>query len=162
MKPIEKQLDALWSELVKLRAGNRCEVCGKSEYLNSHHVYSRAKKSVRWQIENGFCLCPGCHIGSKFSPHKTPNDFVIWSIEKRGQTWFDLLQAKAHSIVKLHPFEKKLLAEELKKEIKQFNTGKYDPNRPHKPINGSCKTKRLNNNHSQTGSNKRTINKPIT
>jgi hypothetical protein len=117
MKSIDKALDNLWSELVKLRAGNKCEVCGKVRNLNSHHVYSRAMKSVRWDVINGISLCVGCHVGTKFSAHKTPNDFSEWSKKKRGQAWFDLLQAKAHSISKLHPFEKELLAKELKKEI---------------------------------------------
>ena len=37
--------------------------------------------------------------------------------QKRGQAWFDTLQAKAHTTSKLHPFENELLAKELKKEI---------------------------------------------
>ena len=119
MKAIDKRLDDLWSELVKLRAGNKCEIknCQKTAPLNSHHVYSRAKRSVRWCVENGYCLCVGHHIGTKFSAHKTPNDFSEWSKQDRGQEWFDLLQAKAHTISKLHKFEKELLAKELQKEI---------------------------------------------
>lgn len=120
MKSIDKYLDDLWSELVKLKAGNKCEVCGKTRNLNSHHVYSRAMKSVRWQAMNGYCLCVGHHIGIKFSAHKTPNDFTQWSIENRGQSWFDTLQMKAHSIGKLFPFEKELLKKELQKEIEEI------------------------------------------
>jgi len=122
MKAIDKTLDNLWSELVKLKAGNKCEVknCQKTQNLNSHHVYSRAKRSVRWETINGYCLCVGHHIGVKFSAHKTPNDFAEWSKADRGQAWFDTLQAKAHTISKLHPFEKELLAKELEKEISNF------------------------------------------
>lgn len=120
MKPLDKALDNLWSELVKLKANNKCEVCGKTRNLNSHHVYSRAKRSVRWSVENGYTLCVGCHIGLKFSAHKTPNDFAEWSKRDRGQSWFDLLAAKAHQISKLHPFEKELLKKELQKEIKYY------------------------------------------
>ena len=122
MKAIDKRLDTLWSELVKLRAGHKCEVCKITRTLNSHHVYSRAKKSVRWQVENGYCLCVNHHIGVKFSAHKTPNDFSEWSKKDRGQAWFDLLQAKAHTISKLHIFEKELLAKELQKEINIIKT----------------------------------------
>lgn len=122
MKAIDVRLDDLWRVLIKLRAGNRCEIerCGKTQYLNSHHVYSRANRSVRWDVINGICLCVGHHIGVKFSAHKTPNDFSEWSKKHRGQKWFDLLQIKAHQESKLHPFEKKILAEELQKEIDTF------------------------------------------
>lgn len=127
MKAIDKALDELWSKLVKLKAGNKCEVCGKTRNLNSHHCYSRAKKSVRWQAINGFCLCVGCHIGIKFSAHKTPNDFSEWSKKKRGQKWFDLLQIKAHQISKLHTFEKELLKRELLEEIYNLESAKDEP-----------------------------------
>mgnify|MGYP001611952502 CR=1 FL=1 len=120
MKAVEKRLDALWSELVKLRAGNKCEVCKITRNLNSHHVYSRAKMSVRWQVINGYCLCVNHHIGVKFSAHKSPNDFAEWSKKDRGQSWFDLLSAQANTISKLHVFEKELLAKELKKEIDKY------------------------------------------
>lgn len=122
MKAIDKRLDDIWRKLVKLKAGNKCEIetCQKTTNLNSHHVYSRVMKSVRWDIKNGYCLCVGHHIGFRFSAHKTPNDFSEWSKKNRGQSWFDLLQAKAHSISKLHPFEKELLAKELEKEIAEY------------------------------------------
>jgi len=120
MKKIDKTLDTLWSELVKLKADNKCEVCGITRNLNSHHVYSRAKRSVRWQVENGYSLCVNHHIGIKFSAHKTPNDFSEWCKADRGQAWFDTLQAKAHTAVKRHEFEKKILAGELRKEIDSY------------------------------------------
>lgn len=127
MKNIDKALDTLWSELIKLKAGNKCEVCRKTRNLNSHHVYSRAMRSVRWCVENGFALCVGCHIGTKFSAHKTPNDFSEWSKKNRGQAWFDLLQAKAHTISKLHPFEKELLKRELQVEVYNLKDAKDEP-----------------------------------
>lgn len=122
MKAIDKRLDTLWSELVKLKAGKQCEVCKITRNLNSHHVYSRAMRSVRWETTNGYCLCVNHHIGVKFSAHKTPNDFSEWSKQDRGQVWFDLLQVKAHATSKLHPFEKKILAEELLKEINIYKS----------------------------------------
>lgn len=49
MKAIDKRLDDIWRKLVKLKAGNKCEIetCQKTTNLNSHHVYSRVMKSVR-------------------------------------------------------------------------------------------------------------------
>lgn len=120
-KGIDKKLDDCWSELVKLKAGNKCEVCGKRSPLNSHHIFSRSKKSTRWDVKNGLCLCVGHHtFSSKFSAHKTPTEFTFWLIDYKGQEFLDLLTIKANQISKLHAFEKKVLLEDLKKQISEY------------------------------------------
>jgi len=117
-KGIDGKLDKAWSELVKLRAGNCCEYCSKTTTLNSHHIFSRSNRSVRWDAVNGICLCVAHHtFSSKFSAHKTPVEFTIWLTENKGQDFIDRLRIKANSISKLHKFEKELLLKELKKEI---------------------------------------------
>lgn len=116
----DKALDDAWSLLVKLLADYKCEVCGKIRPLNSHHIYTRAMWSVRWDVLNGVCLCVGCHIGNKLSAHKTPLTFDRWLLKSRGQDKLDLLEAKAHQISKLHPFEKELLLKELLNEINEL------------------------------------------
>jgi hypothetical protein len=116
---IDKQLDDAWSLLVKLMAGNQCEYCGKQGLLNSHHVFSRSKKSTRWSLPNGICLCVGHHtFSSSFSAHKTPTEFTEWIKEKRGEDWYVRLRISAHSISKLHPFEKEVLLKDLQEQIK--------------------------------------------
>lgn len=118
-KGIDKKLDDAWSELIKLGAGMRCEYCGKETTLNSHHIFSRSKMSTRWDVINGICLCVAHHtFSSKFSAHKTPVEFTIWLTEKKGQSFIDRLRIKANSISKLHKFEKEILLEELRKQIK--------------------------------------------
>lgn len=112
---IDKQLDDLWSKLVKDRAGNQCEKCHKTSYLNSHHIFSRQNKSVRWDLDNGICLCAGCHVLNRDSAHKSPLLFAEWVKSKRGEKWYQILMAKAHSIGKLSRFEKEILLKELKK-----------------------------------------------
>ena len=117
-KGIDKKLDDAWSLLVKLRAKMQCEVCGKRSPLNSHHIFSRSKKSTRWDVMNGVCLCVGCHtFSSKFSAHKTPTEFTYWLENKKGRDFMELLTLKANQTSKLHAFEKKLLLDELQKEI---------------------------------------------
>lgn len=123
LKGIDGKLDDAWSLLVKLRAGSSCEVCRKTSPLNSHHIYSRSKKSTRWDVFNGVCLCVGCHtFSSKFSAHKTPTEFTEWLKEKKGQDYMDRLRLKANAVSKLHPFEKEILLQELKKEISNYAT----------------------------------------
>ena len=59
-KPLIKKLDAAWS--LKVREFGMCENCHKTTRLNAHHFYSRSIRSVRWDKDNGFCLCVGCHV----------------------------------------------------------------------------------------------------
>ena len=74
----------------------KCAYCGKTDYLNSHHIFSRSNFSVRWVVANGICLCPGCHtLSSKFSAHKTPAEFIEWVKVKRGLKWYETLRADA-------------------------------------------------------------------
>jgi 5-methylcytosine-specific restriction endonuclease McrA len=120
MKLIEKKLDLAWAKLVKLRAGYRCQVCGKTGRLDSHHIYSRAKKSVRWNPDNGLALCVGHHIGSGFSAHKTPLDFHRWLEEKKGKDWCDRLSYKSNQLSKLTPYEKQVMLDELNREINSY------------------------------------------
>lgn len=91
------KVDKLWADAVKKLAGNKCEYCGKTSPLNSHHIFSRSKKSTRWNINNGICLCVGHHtFSSSFSAHKTPAEFIEWIKEKRGEKWYAELRQKAH------------------------------------------------------------------
>jgi len=122
LKGVDGKLDDAWSLLVKLRAGMKCEIpnCGKT-VLNSHHIYSRSKKSTRWDPLNGICLCVGHHtFSAKFSAHKTSVEFTEWLYEYMGAEKMQLLRIRANQTSKLHPFEKELLLEELKKEIKEL------------------------------------------
>lgn len=119
-KKVDKELDIAWSHLVKLIAGHKCEYCGSSRNLNSHHIFSRSKKSVRWHAPNGICLCVGHHIGNNFSAHKTPMDFAMWITQYRGAAEMQKLSMKAHQTGKYTIFEKELLLGELQKEIKRL------------------------------------------
>ena len=116
-KKLIKACDDLWSEIVKLRASGRCEMCGKNSYLNSHHIFSRNNYSTRWDISNGVCLCAGCHTLTTNSAHKAPADFVEWIKAKRGLGWYDDLRVKAHDIVKFSDIDlKETILVILKKE----------------------------------------------
>lgn len=113
---LRNKLDKQWS--LAIRSKGACEVCGKSERLNAHHFYSRSALSTRWDLDNGFCLCVGCHtFSSKFSAHKTPADFVEWAIETRGKEWYENLRKK-------HRFHNRISDVELEEmliELKGMN-----------------------------------------
>ncbi len=121
---VDKELDRVWALLVKHKAGWKCEVCGKrrKKYLNSHHIFTRQNKSVRWDLKNGIALCPLCHtLSSKFSAHGTPITFTDWLRKYKGNEFVDLLTLKSNTPSKLFKFEKKLLLQELKKELVEYD-----------------------------------------
>jgi len=113
-------IDLLWAELVKLLAGVRCEYCGKTSYLNSHHIFSRAKLNLRWDTDNGICLCTGHHLLSNFSAHKSPIEFYEWLKEKRGEEWYDNLRAKSREIRQFSDADKLAIVATLKARIKEI------------------------------------------
>lgn len=121
-KGLDGKLDNAWAKLVKLKAGMKCEYCHTTvKQLHSHHIYSRSKKSTRWDVLNGICLCAGHHVlSSSFSAHKTPIEFTEWYINYKGVDYVDRLRLKANTTSKLFKFEKELLLQELNKEIESY------------------------------------------
>ena len=93
---VKNNLMKEWALKVKERAGFKCEYCGITEYLNSHHIFSRSNRTTRYDLDNGMCLCTCCHtFSSKFSAHKTPAEFIEWIKVYRGLEWYEELRRKA-------------------------------------------------------------------
>jgi len=84
-KTLTIKLDNAWSKAVRLKAKNKCEVCGKTESLNSHHIEGRRNYALRWDIQNGVCLCSGCHVFKKESAHQSPEWFHFWLEDNKWQ-----------------------------------------------------------------------------
>ena len=61
-KSLKSECDDLWSKLIKLRAGNKSELSGKTDRLNSHHLVGKASNRLRYDLDNGFCLTSGEHF----------------------------------------------------------------------------------------------------
>ena len=114
-----RKLDKVWAEQVKLKADNECEYCGKNKGLNSHHIFSRSNKSVRWDISNGVSLCVGHHMFANISAHKAPAEFIEWLKETRGLEWYETLREKARSI-------KKHTLEDYRDRLEEFNQQNND------------------------------------
>jgi len=126
-RKLRDQLDKLWSEIVKQRAGYRCEFrvpgvrCKKTTYLNAHHIFSRSNLSVRWDLDNGVCLCSGHHTLNNNSAHKAPVEFIEWIKEMWGLEWYEDLRKKANTVKKWTIPELREKVEEFKKEINENN-----------------------------------------
>ena len=118
-KQLSKKLDKLWSD--KIKEYGMCEYCHKTKPLNAHHVYSRSIRSVRWDIDNGFCLCVGCHVfSSSFSAHKTPAEFVEWAVEKRGTQWYETVKERKNTVIKFTDDDYEEIALKLKQKTFDF------------------------------------------
>lgn len=65
-----KELDALWANTVKEKAGWKCEHCGRYDSrMEAAHVVGRRHRATRWGTHDsvhkydlcGHCLCHVCH-----------------------------------------------------------------------------------------------------
>ena len=86
----------MWADIIKLRAGHKCEKCGKTKEvatLNSHHIFARNSHSTRWDLRNGICLCSSCHTFGKDAAHRDPS-FKDWVIDYIGEDNYDLLRLR--------------------------------------------------------------------
>jgi C4-type Zn-finger protein len=87
---------------VKKRADFKCENCGSTEKLDSHHKLPIALGGTD-DIENGICLCEKCHykqhkkyIGDTNTPRKKLPWVEIRMIITRSQ--YDWLKQQKHSV----------------------------------------------------------------
>ena len=89
-----------WAVTVKERAGWKCEYCGTTENLNAHHIFSRNNRSVKFDLDNGVCICASHHVfDPTFSAHKAPVEFIEWIKEYRGEEWYENLRRKAKTLL---------------------------------------------------------------
>ncbi|MCK9370492.1 HNH endonuclease [Candidatus Dojkabacteria bacterium] len=88
-----KRLDKEWAIAVKERDGKKCVICGRTEYLNSHHLIPREDHKLRHVIANGICLCSLHHRFSNIiSAHKNPFMFLEWFQINRKEQYMTLLK----------------------------------------------------------------------
>jgi len=96
---INRRLFRLWSEAVRDRAMLKCEYCkienkainvnGVSTKLDSHHLISRKVKDLplKFDINNGICLCPICHKWGIPSFHRDPITTITWLMKNSPERY---------------------------------------------------------------------------
>ena len=112
------KLDKLWGLIVRARAKDKCERCGIPGN-NPHHFIGRRNKNVRWDTDNGFCLCYGCHSMRADSAHQDGDLFSEWAKKKRGDKWHKDLRLRSNFTNKP---DYKLLRIFLEKELKKYES----------------------------------------
>ena len=115
---LNKLLDKYWKLAVRVRYDSKCVYCGRTHYVNTHHIFGRVNRSTRWLLDNGLCLCPLHHTLGSFSAHQTP-EFNKWIEQFIGIEEYNKLMVKANTIRKWTHEEKEELLAELKAYIKE-------------------------------------------
>lgn len=96
IKPVatrrKNDTDKIWAAVIKARAGNKCERCGKTDNLNAHHLNHKKGYRLRYSLRNGICLCADCHINKAHSLYPVVAiAFFEWVKTYRGPgIWNDL------------------------------------------------------------------------
>lgn len=89
-----KRLDKEWAIAVKERDGKKCVICGRTEYLNAHHLLPREDNKLRHVVANGICLCPLHHrFDRAISAHKNSLIFISWFMKHRTEQYKELVEA---------------------------------------------------------------------
>ena len=94
-KPTKKELDDLCREVVKRRSKGKCERCNSQRYLQWSHFITRGNHAVRWDLDNVFWLCSGCHVMRNDSFHKSPPSAVDWVRHRIGEKNYEELCLRA-------------------------------------------------------------------
>ena len=111
---LAKKLDDAWSLACKKKAGWKCEVCGATKSLNSHHIVGRRNRTLRWDLRNSVCLCVSHHKFGLQSAHEDPLWFKEWLEDKHWEDYQYLYLVK-NTIVKW-------TVEDMKKKLEKLES----------------------------------------
>ena len=97
MKKAEiNKLDKLWREAIKKR-DEFCQLCHEnSSRLNAHHIIGRRNRNLRWDLNNGILLCPGCHTFRNDSAHQDPAYFMKWFEEEYPERYKHIMNNRCN------------------------------------------------------------------
>ena len=90
-KTIKNKLDKIFSEVIRKK--RYCQKCGSDHYIQCAHVFTRKNLSIRWSLDNAYCLCAGCH----FWAHDNPLLFAEWVKEMKTLEQYDALKLAANT-----------------------------------------------------------------
>lgn len=121
--------DKWFSDVVRARVNWKCESCdkaygGRHAGIHCAHIYGRANKAVRWDLDNAVSLCYTCH--RHFT--ENPIEFHNWLQVYLGQGHMDLLVEKKNQTFKTTEAIRKEIAKHYKGEFQSIeNNPSYIP-----------------------------------
>ena len=117
-KKIRNENDKLFSLIVKKRDNFTCQRCGKPGD-QVHHIFGRGY-AVRWNLDNGVCLCFTDHIlGAHSKSIKRVNEFHDWVRDFLGER-YNILNAESNKVVKAGVSFMKENNERLKNDFERY------------------------------------------
>src|SRR3990167_503815 len=121
-KSLITKLDNLVSQIVRIRDGQKCVICGSTEKLGNSHLFSRKNFSLRWDIRpSGNCHtnCWSCNF-----KHSSRDSYPYfnWYITKFGKSRFDDLHKEWVGVTIVKQFQLELLKENLETVLKELKT----------------------------------------
>lgn len=112
--------DDWFSKSVRHRDQHRCQFCF-AEGTDCAHIFGRAKKSVRWSMDNAITLCRYHHRWFTANPVA----FTDWLTKTLGHGHMDLLREKANAILKTNKILRKEISDHYRAE---YRKALADPN----------------------------------
>jgi hypothetical protein len=110
-------LDAVFSDLVRERAGYKSEYTGSTDgQMQCCHIYSRKYRSARWHPMNAVCLTASEH--ARFTDQ--PVTFSQWLHTKFGADYLYKLAMIVHKPRKFTPRERAGLLKHYKAELERM------------------------------------------
>jgi len=108
-KGLVRALDEEVRRLTKLK-GNKCVCCGTTQNMTCGHLITRAKYSVRWDLQNCWPQCASCNLRHEYDPHLMTSWFIDWC----GLDAYKALVKRSNKVSRKSDKELKELLEELK------------------------------------------------
>ena len=109
--------DATYSKVIRKRGFCEWPCCGRVENLQCSHIFTRDLWSVRWDLDNAFCFCAGCH---KYRWHMFPTTAVEVAKMLLGEYKYTELSHRARTM------KYDLTIDELKEKHAQLERILYD------------------------------------
>lgn len=86
-KSLIDECDILWGEIIRKRAGYKCEKCDGTNVIQAHHIIPRTCWALRFDLINGISLCKQHHL---YWAHKDALAFEEWVRTKRDLDYLKL------------------------------------------------------------------------
>ena len=106
--------DVWFSKCVRHRDQHRCQYCF-NEGTDCAHIFGRAKKSVRWSMDNAVTLCRYHHRWFG----ENPVAFTDWLTKIYGSGHMDLLREKANATLKTNKILRKEISDHYRTELRK-------------------------------------------
>lgn len=116
------KFDAVFSQLVRERAGWCCERCeryfpeGDRQGLDTAHFFGRRKRATRFHPDNASSLCRGCHSVMDANPRA----HTQWTVGRIGSYELDALEFLSNQVMKWSKDDMAKLYQSMKDELKDM------------------------------------------